>query len=137
MSVMPRPSKVILPILRAALPDVQVVTWIPDVDDRKFPIINIRRVGGNRLAKAPNRLALPIIEMTAYTLDDIPTTEDLYETSLEALFEAKRKQTPTPFGYIHSIRETMGATQFSSPYQDSWRIQGLIQLGIKPPRTNS
>jgi hypothetical protein len=27
----------------------------------------------------------------------------------------------------------MGATQFSSLFQDSYRVQGLIQFGVRPP----
>ena len=76
--------------------------------------------------------------MTAYTVapdGGLPETEQLYEDALEALYEAVRKQTQTDAGYLHSIKETLGATQFSSLFQDSWRVQGLIQLGIRPPRS--
>lgn len=134
MSVMPRASTIVLPILRAALPGITVSTWGADIDYRQFPFINIRRVGGIRHDRRPYQLNKPVFEMTAYTSEGLPETEQLYENALEALYQAVRKQTLTDAGYLHSIKETMGATQFSSPFQDSWRVQGLIQLGVRPPQ---
>lgn len=132
---MPRVQAVVLPILRAALPDVTVTTWGADIDYREFPIINIRRVGGTRHGERPDMLDKAVIEMTAYTNVGLPETELLYIDALEALYEAVRKQTQTDAGYLHSIKETMGMTQFSSLFMDSWRVQGLIALGVRPPRS--
>ena len=71
-------------------------------------------------------------ELTAYTEVDLPTTETLYEDALDALYAAVHSQEPLMgVGYLHSIKETFGATQFSSLFQDSWRVQGLIQFGIR------
>jgi hypothetical protein len=98
----------------------------------------VRRIGGPRNQKRPLQLGYPVIELTTYTEapdGDLPTTEQLYEDTLEVLYEAVRKQTQTEAGYLHSISETLGATQFSSLFQDSWRVQGLIKLGIRPPRS--
>ncbi|WP_078344716.1 hypothetical protein [Mycobacteroides chelonae] len=139
MAKMPRVQKVVLPLLRAALvPDkaAKVGSWGEDIDFRVFPFINVRRVGGFRHETRPEQLALPVIEMTAYGTDGLVETEELYEDALEALYRAVRHQTQTPNGYLHSIRETMGATQFDSPFQDSWRIQGLIRLGVRPPHSS-
>lgn len=130
-----RVQKIVLPILRAEFPDVEFTSWGADIDYRDFPFVNIRRVGGKRNPKNPDLHALPVIEMTAYTDDGLPETEDLYEDCLQALYDAVKRQTLTPAGYLQSIEETMGATQFSSPFAGSWRIQGLIQLGIRPPQT--
>lgn len=141
MSVMPRVASVVLPILRDSFPEFdseQIVSWTPNASYRKFPLITLRRLGGYRHRTRPTQLALPVIEMTAFTAlpdGDLPKTEQLYEDALEALYEAVRYQIQTPAGYLHSIQETMGATQFSSLHQDSWRVQGLIQLGVRPPRS--
>lgn len=135
MPVMPRASSVVLPILRAALPGVTVSTWGADIDYRSFPFINIRRVGGIRHDRRPFALNKPVIEMSAYTNEGLPETELLYENALEALYRAVQNQTQTDAGYLHSIKETMGMTQFSSLFQDSWRVQGLIQLGVRPPQS--
>jgi len=133
MPVMPRASTVVLPILRAALPGVTVTTWGADIDYREFPFINIRRVGGIRYDLLPGKFNKPVFEMTAYGAEGLPETELLYETALDALYRAVQLQTLTTAGHLHSIKETMGMTQFSSPFQDSWRVQGLIQLGVRAP----
>ncbi len=143
MSKLPRVAKIVLPILRGAGltsggQPATVSTWIPDIDYRTYPLIEVRRLGGARNPKHPTLIATPVIELTAYTKapeGDLPQTEQLYEDALEALYEAVRRQTQTEAGYLHSMKETLGATQFSSLFQDSWRVQGLIQLGIRPPRS--
>ncbi|AGT14272.1 tail terminator [Mycobacterium phage Adzzy] len=139
MARMPRVQKVVAPILRNALTldGVAVTTWVPDVDYREFPMINIRRIGGIRNPKAPLLHTNPVIEMSAYSTEGLIECEELYEDALEELYLAVQSQTQTPAGYLTSIFETMGATQFSSLYQDSWRVQGLIRLGVRRPRSNT
>lgn len=137
MARMPRVQAVALPILRAypSLTGVKCGSWVEDIDYRDFPMINLRRIGGTRNPEHPLLVATPVIEMTAYGVVDLPSTETLYDDALEALYEAVSLQTTTSAGYLHSIVETMGATEFPSPFQDSWRVQGLIQLGVRPPRS--
>ena len=135
MAVMPRVQAVLLPILRAALPDIAITSWIPDIDQRNYPLLNVRRLGGQRDQANAMLLSKPVVEMTAFTADGIVETEELYETALEALYDACYRQVTTPAGYIVSVDETFGATQFSSPFMDTWRIQGLLQIGLRPPRT--
>jgi hypothetical protein len=129
---MSRVQAVVLPILREALPDVTVTSWGADIDYRKFPILNIRRVGGVRNMTKPMQLDKATIEMTAYTEVGLPETEQLYIDALEVLYDAVAQQKIMEAGYLHSIKETMGMTQFSSLYMDSWRVQGLIALGVRP-----
>lgn len=137
MPVMPRVQAVVIPLLRAApgLDGVTISSWVPDIDYREFPLINIRRVGGTRHGERPDLLDKTVIEMTCYTTTGLPDTETLYSEALEALYDAVLKQTQTDAGYLHSIKETMGMTQFSSLFMDSWRVQGLIALGVRPPRS--
>lgn len=137
MSEMPRIAKVVLPLLKDGLPQLEgrVYTWNPDVDYRVFPFMSVRRLGGLRHKRRPLRLSSPIIELTAYGAEGLPETEQLYEDALEVLYNAVRYQTQTDAGYLHSMKENMGAMQFSSLFQDSWRIQGLIQFGLRPPRS--
>lgn len=138
MSSFPRVQKVAAQILRgdSRLSGVTVTTWVPDIDYREFPMINLRRLGGIRNPKAPNVHSLPVIEMSAYSTEGLIECEELYDEALDVLFDAVRNGTQSPQGYLSSIFETMGATQFSSLYQDSWRIQGLIRLGVRKPRIN-
>ena len=126
-----------MPILRA--PPITelgstVGSWVADIDYRQFPMLNVRRIGGTSTRTHPTLLGYPVIELTAYGDVGLVETEKLYEDALEALYEAVRLQTQTPSGYLASILETLGATQFSSLFQDSWRVQGLIKLGLRPPR---
>lgn len=144
MSELPRVAKIVLPILRGhndlqnkssvRFPGATIGTWTEDIDYRTFPLVNIRRMGGPRNPKRPMSLGNPIIEMTVYAKGSAPDTEQFYEDVLEALYEAVQLQTVTPWGYLHSMRETMGTTTFQSPFADSWRVQGLIMLGIRPSR---
>lgn len=130
---MPRIQDVVVPILRAGLGSgVAVSSWVPDVDYRTYPLVNVRRLGG--LARDIDFLDLPVVELTAYHQAGLVECEDLYLDARQILQEAVDKQTQTPAGYLHSFFETLGPTQFDSPFEDTWRIQGLIQLGLRPVR---
>lgn len=130
---MPRVHEIILPTLREEFPAAQVCSWMPDPADRVYPIIKIRRLSG--LAVDVKRLDLPVIEMTVIHNAGLIEAEDLYLDARQVIWEMWDNQKVTPAGYIHSFFETMGPTQMDSPFDDTWRIQGLIQLGIRPPRT--
>jgi|SRR5690606_1651253 len=128
---MPRVQEVLLPVLREKMPDVTFTSWVPDVDRRQFPIVNIRRLGG--LPVDVRRLDRAIIELTAYSADGLVACENLYLDARTVIWDMWRFQTVTPAGSICSYWETMGPTQFDSPFDDTWRVQGLIQLGLRPP----
>jgi hypothetical protein len=130
---MPRIQDVAIPILRAALPGATVGSWVADVDIRQLPVINVRRIGG--LAVDVRRLDRPTIELTAYGGTGLVETEDLYQDARAALWDAVQNQTVTEYGNLHSFFELMGPTQFDSPYDGTWRIQGLIRLGLRPLRS--
>jgi len=131
---LPRVQQVVLPILRDALPGVTCGSWIADIDYRSFPLINVRRIGGTRHPRGRKLLDRPVIELTAYTAEGLPETEELYNRALDALYDAVDNQTMTEHGYLCSIEERMGMTQFSSLFTDSWRVQGLVALGMRPHR---
>jgi hypothetical protein len=136
MSRIPRVAKIMIPIIRAGLAadDVKVGTWTEDIDLRHFPMINLRRVGGTgRNPKRPTQISHALVEMAIYGVDTLDDTEQLYEDALEALFDAWLHQTLTDAGYIHSIKEHIAMEVMTSPFEDSWRVQGLILVGIRPP----
>lgn len=138
MARLPRVQTVVAAILRddPRLDGVAVTTWVPDIDYREFPMLNIRRIGGIRNPNGPLIHTLPVIELTAFSNEGLLECEELYEEALDVLFDAVHNQTLTPAGHLTFIYETMGATQFSSLYQDSWRVQGLIRLGVRGPRSS-
>lgn len=130
----PRVQEVLLPILREAIPEAQVGSWTADIDYREYPVINVRRIGGERSRVRPDLIDYPVIELTAYGGEGLPETEALYTRALDALYEAAREQRVTEFGHVISVSEPMGMTQFSSLFQDSYRVQGLIKIGIRRSR---
>lgn len=130
----PRVQDVILPILREAIPEARITSWVPDIDYREFPLINIRRLGGYRHRGHPDKLDLPVIEMTVYGNEGLVETEDLYIKAMDTLFSAQKKQTQVDAGYISRVQETMGMTQFPAQAVDAWRVQGLILVGVRPSR---
>lgn len=137
---MPRIQRVVLPILRAGLPSgVDVGSWVSDVGERTYPLVNVRRLGGLANAKRPEELDKAVIELTAYGstrnefYQGLTGTEDLVLDSMFLLWTAVDKQTVIEnVGYLHSYFVTMGPTQFDSPYDDTFRVQALIQLGLRP-----
>lgn len=133
--MMPRIQSVVIPIMRdwPALKGVHIGSWVEDIDYREFPLLNVRRVDAEgRNYAFPNKLDVTVIELTAYSMEGLPECEHLYNHALEALYDAVLYQKKTDTGYLHSIRENMGMTQFSSLFMDSWRVQGLVQLGLRP-----
>jgi hypothetical protein len=134
VGIMPRIQPVVIQILREYLPlkDVHVGSWVEDVDYREFPLLNVRRIGGGRDYVYPNKLDVTVIELTAYSVEGLVECEHLYNVALEALYDAVLTQKQTDTGYLHSINENMGMTQFSSLFMDSWRVQGLLKLGLRP-----
>ena len=71
--------------------------------------------------------------MAAVSADGPIEAEELYDDALEALYDAVRQQiTVEGVGYLHSIRETQGATQAPSEVPDTWMVQGSIRLGLRP-----
>lgn len=134
----PRIQEVIIPQLRTRLgAGVSVVSWIPKVEHRVFPMVQVRRLGGLiPVWMDPVRFDRPVIELTAYTETSLEDTEDLLLDARQVIYEMVEKQTViSGAGSLSSYFETLGPTQFDSPFEDTWRIQTLIQLGVRPLRT--
>lgn len=152
---MPKIEEVVRPILVAGLPShVTVVTWYPSVDyrtgaptndpaldNKRYPLVKIRRLGGLPNQRRPDLLDMAVIEITAHsTATDTHYvgyggTEDLLLDSQHLIAQAVRNQVVVDsVGYLHSHFQTMGPIQLDSPFDDTWRWQSLIQLGLRPVR---
>lgn len=123
-----------MPLLREGLPGVDITSWTPDIDYREYPIVNVRRLGGPRDRNRPDMFDHPVVELTVYHGEGLPEAEVLYNDALDVLYKAQKEQRMVDRGHLAYVREVMGMTQFSSPYQDSYRVQGLIQMGVRAPR---
>lgn len=140
---MPRVEALVLPILRAGMPDhVDVVSWTKDVDRRTFPIVKVRRIGGLPNQKRSDLMDFGVVEITAFSnaIDShykgYAGTQDMLLDAQYLLFQAVRNQTVIDgVGYLHSMFQTMGPIQLDSPFDDTWRWQSLIQFGLRPVRT--
>lgn len=135
----PRAQAILIPTLQESLeveyPGIKVGSWVEQVLDRQFPLVNLRRVAGSNASKDPNRLDESVIEYTAYGDVSYPNTEQLCMDTRQIIYEMWAKQVVVPnVGYIHSFFQTLSPTQFDSPFDDTWRVQGMIQLGLRPTR---
>lgn len=130
-----RVQSIVLPVLRDELTGVKVGSWVEDIDHRTYPLVNIRRLGGPGLLASRRLIDFAVIELTAIHDVGLIECENLLLDARQAIYDMVDKQVVTEHGYLHSYFETMGPTQFDSPYEDTWRVQCLIQLGIRPPRT--
>lgn len=136
MPRIPRVETIVLDILRSSpdLAGVTVNTWTPLIDFRSLPLITVQRIGGTRNITLPRHHAVPFVELVAYGKESYGETVLQYEAALDALIDAVHKQTLTQAGYLSSFHENMGATKLESPFTDSWRIQGILALGVRPLR---
>lgn len=131
MQTMPLVGDVVIPLLRASFPDVQVVSWMPAVGDRRYPVLKVRRAGGYPVN--PKLLDRGTVELTSYGDVCYEDTERLLQDAQIALWNAVENQTVVAgVGYLHSYQQTFGITQFDSPYDNTWRVQSLIQFGFRP-----
>jgi hypothetical protein len=119
--------------LRAALPGVSIQSVIPDVDHRTYPLVVVSRAGGTRHEAQPRKLAFPGVDLAVFHDLGLVEAEELYEDVVDALYDAVRKQSVVEgVGYLHSIRETEGASVDPSPFPDTWYVHGSVQLGLRP-----
>lgn len=128
-----RPQAVLLPLLRAALgPDVNVTSVVPQVDNRKLPMVHVERVGGTRNVDMPDKHSKPVVRMTAAHDAGLVECEELYEASLDALYAAVRAQSVIPdVGYLQSLSEASGATEIPSGIPDVWAVGGTVQVSLR------
>lgn len=129
---MPSPVTIVAELLRAELdPSVKVGSWIEDVDYRTYPMVNLRRLGG-RNSPDERMIKFPVIEISVYVDDMVESAEQLVDDCIDVIDRAVANQTLTSIGYIHSLFVTFNPGQFDSPFEDTWRMQALVQLGVRP-----
>jgi len=140
MQKMHRVQSIAIPILREGFAnseyadlDIKVGSWVPAQADRPDFWINVRRMGGYPVD--PKMLDRAVIELTCYgdITYGLELTENVHLEAQIILWDAVRTaKVVAGKGSLSSYRQTMGPTQFDSPYDDKFRVQSLIQLGVRP-----
>lgn len=126
----PRVSAVILPILREALPDVQVVSFVPELSDRAYPVLLARRSGGSAIDM--ELLDRCRVEFQLWHPDSPGAAEDLALSARASLVQAWKDQRVVGGASIGRITESSGLTFARDPGDAAWRVQSSYELFIRP-----
>lgn len=127
-----RPQAVLLPLLRSALPGTSVVSVIPDVDQREYPMVVVERVGGVRNVDLPEGHSKPVVRVTAASGEGLIEAEELYEEAVSALFAAARaQQVVSGVGRLQSVSEVGGPVSVPSGMPDVWTVGGTVQASMR------
>lgn len=110
---------VLTTLLRAELPDVHVMTRIPDHLPEYLPLVVIRRVGGD--SPAPEFYDVPWINVQCWCEDDQQTGVDAYRLASDLADDVRRalwmawrtQQVIDGLGWISSIRESTAPQEVS------------------------
>lgn len=106
---------------------------IPAVDHRDYPLVVLTRAGGIRNKTLPRKLSLPVLELRVIHDLGLVEAEELYEDTLDALYDAVTEQTVVEgVGHLHSVLETQGASQTASPFPDTFMVSGAVKVGVRP-----
>ena len=115
------------------MPNVSVVSRLPDVDHRTLPLIVVTRTGGVRNS---NLLPQPVVRLTVISADGPVEAEELYEDALDALYASVSDQTVVlGAGHLQSISEAQGATQTPSMLPDTWSVEGSLRLSLREDKS--
>lgn len=130
----PRVGEIILPVVREAIPEAQVVTWIPDLPQREYPLILIHRAGGTALdMELADR---PTLDIQVFSKDSLADAEELALRVRGALLDAwKSQELISGKGYINFVREMSGPNSVPDPGANAWRIQMLLSVIIRTRTT--
>lgn len=126
----PRMAEVILPVVRREIPEAQVVTWMPELKDRTYPLILIRRVGG--IAYDAELADRPTVDIQVYHKESLAAAEGLALRVRGALVGAwKSQEVVDGKGTVNFIREMSGPNYVRDPGDNAWRIQMMLSILIR------
>lgn len=127
---MPRAAALVLPILREALPGVQVVSRMPEVSDRRYPMLLVHRAGGNAIhIDLLDRMS---VNLQCWAADD-DKAEQVLLNARAALWSAHRSQRVIPgVGHISYMTEVSGPNSVPSQIDGHARYQSLYSLRVRP-----
>lgn len=129
-NVPPRVSAVIFPILREALPQTQVVSYVPEISDRSYPLLVARRSGG--VAVDMELLDRCRVDIQVWHHEGMGAAEELALSARAALLQAWKQQRVIGGASIGRIVETSGPNHVRDPGDSAWRVQCSYELFIRP-----
>lgn len=114
------PMDVLLPLLRAGMPGVNVMSRVPDKVPDFLPLVVCRRTGGSSFA--PRFYDQPYINIQCWAaadrdagVDASRAAHNLADDARRVLWEAWDNQTVVPAGHISWVRESQGPEEISDP----------------------
>jgi hypothetical protein len=129
------PMDVILPLLRTALPGVNVMSRVPDGVPDYVPLVVVRRTAGS--SDHPWFYDQPWLAFQTWDgphdgLDAARNAWNLADNVRRALWTAKRQQLTTPAGHISHIRESSSPEEINDPDVPMFvRYQATYEIRIR------
>ena len=129
------PMDVLLPILRAGLPGVNVFSRVPDPVPDYLPLVVIRRTGGG--SDHPRFIDIPWINVQCWaapsgSLDAARAAHNLADDVRRVLWTAWQTQQTTPAGWIRRVRESSAPEEINDPDVPMFgRYQATYELWIR------
>lgn len=129
-TIPPRVSAVILPVLRESLPGVQVVSHVPEISDRSYPLLLARRNGGTAIDM--ELLDRCRVEFQVWHSESPGAAEDLALLARSSLLQAWKDQRVVGGASIGRISESGGPNFVRDPGDAAWRVQSSYEILIRP-----
>lgn len=129
------PMDVLLPLLRAGLPGVNVFSRAPDDVPSFMPLVVIRRTGGS--SDSPTYYDVPWINVQCWdgpsdTADAARNAHNLADDVRRVLWTSWANQTTTPAGHIRRVRESSAPEEINDPDVPMFgRYQATYELWIR------
>jgi hypothetical protein len=129
------PMDVLLPLLRAGLPGVNVFSRVVEPLPQYVPLVVIRRTGGS--SDHPTFLDVPWINVQCWsaptnTKDAARAAHDLADDVRRVLWEAWANQTVTSAGWIRRVRESSAPEEINDPDVPLYgRYQATYEIWIR------
>jgi len=132
------PMDVLLPLLRAGLPGVNVFSRVPDPVPDYLPLVVVRRTGGS--SDHPTFIDVPWVNVQCWAARDpepdgndaARNAHNLADDVRRVLWTAWANQTVTDAGWIRRVRESSAPEEINDPDVPHFgRYQATYELWIR------
>lgn len=132
MRLLPNVDKLVVGILRAAMPAATVETeWSNGFTRTPYVLVDV--TGGDELH--PEFLGRPLVDIETYAVGSNSAAADLAENARVALYLAWRDQTVWPGGHLNSFRTVTypHAQRLVGQPPNIFRYVATYLIGVRPP----